>query len=439
MSAATPIADEAPRTSRAADLGRRRTGLASVGLLVCTGGPSTYLAAHVLDPGSGWQSWVYVYPFSAVAVGGVIALDRHRPKGGWRRAPWPLWVVLAYVALAVLSATWSVAADVTTLQASIGVGIAAFGLWFGLELRLVEQIWATALAAGVAVVASAVVVVVAPEQGKMFADGLPSAYWQGIFGNRNSLAPVCVLAFVGVVGVIALRPKRRRVVAAVPLAGLDLLLLQRSTGATSRIALVAMASTLLLVLVARRVGRGGQRSGTPYGLVAGVVLTMGVWLMVNHIAWLAGRVGRDATLTGRRPIWADVRAAIAVHPVRGYGFWAFWERPDLTAASYARLGVYGSAHNSVLEVALGLGGVGVVLYLGIALCAIVGVATVAWRGGGSAVWWSVLLAFVLVQSSMESFVLWHSYMWVLLVAALAASWTSSPPAPVAGAAIDDVE
>ena len=51
------------------------------------------------------------------------------------------------------------------------------------------------------------------------------------------------------------------------------------------------------------------------------------WVVVfANFGWFAKHVGRDATLSGRRQIWADVRAFFWVHPVRGYGFWAIWEQ-----------------------------------------------------------------------------------------------------------------
>ena len=110
----------------------------------------------------------------------------------------------------MLSATWAVS-SITTLQALIGIGIAAFGCWFGWVLDGREQIWSVALATSIVTVASAVVIAFYPEYGKMppLRPGGPGGgEWQGIFGNRNSLAPLCALGLLGLAGVWMLKEKR---------------------------------------------------------------------------------------------------------------------------------------------------------------------------------------------------------------------------------------
>ena len=164
-------------------------------------------------------------------------------------------------------------------------------------------------------------------------------------------------------------------------------------------------------------------------LVVSVIVT---WLLgFRYIDHLAPLVGADSMLSSRRLIWRDVRAAIAHRPWRGYGFFAFWDNSELTAATYQRIGkAYGSAHNSVLEVALGLGRVGLVMYLGLAFLMIVGVLRAVWRATTvENVAWAVLVLFVIVQNSMESFVLWHSYLWILFVAATVIPSKLSPLCP----------
>jgi O-antigen ligase len=139
----------------------------------------------------------------------------------------------------------------------------------------------------------------------------------------------------------------------------------------------------------------------------------------GNMGRLAPLIGESTTLSSRRLIWADVRSAIALRPWRGYGFFAFWDNQQLTAATYQHIGTpYGSAHNSVLEVALGLGRIGLFIYLLLACFMIVGVARALWNTTSAAtVAWAAFTLFLIVQNSMESFVLWHSYLWVLFVAA----------------------
>ena len=403
------------------DTGIRRTTVAASGLalFVCTGGPSTYVALHLLPETRSWQAWTYAFPFGAVAVCGAFGLRRAlsgRPVRTW---PWPLWGVAAYVGWAMASSVWSVSKGATPQLTLTGAGIAAFACWFGLALHVREQIWAVAIAMHAAVVASGIVMLFWPDNGYMHdRDIVPTATWQGIFGNSNALAPVCVVALLALVGVVATRFTWLRLVVAIPFLALDVLVLVRTESATAYLSLLLVAAfvlTIPLAELARRVRVPGWVMAT-VAVVATVAIGVWVFADLDHLATLGGG---DGTFTGRRPIWADVREFIADRPIIGHGFWAFWDRGDLTQATYASLGTtYGSAHNSLLEVMLGLGVVGVVLYLFVAFSAIAGTFARAWRVASIGTWWwATLLVLLLVQNLTESFVLWHSSNWVLFVAA----------------------
>lgn len=440
----------APEIPAAPAVRRRTTLLAAVALFVTTGGPSVQIARWVGASGTveaGWQGWIYLYPFGAVAVAGAVGTARWlagRRPGTW---PWPVWFVGAYVGWALLSAIWTVSPSTTATRAITGVGIAGFGLWFGARLRTAEQIWAVVGATAAAGVSSLWMIAFEPQWGRMpwRSPGSTGGEWQGIFGNRNSLSPVAVLGLLGAAGLVLLRPTLRRTVAVSPLIVLFLALLAGSGGMTATLAVGVAAGTAVAVPAIRWLARRGARGSVVAGvLVAGFCAV--VWVVFANLDRLAEQVGRDPTLSRRRWIWDDVRGFIQIHPVRGHGFWAFWERPDLTAATYARHGdPYGSAHNAILEVTLGLGFIGLVAYLAVLLAAVVGVAWLVWRytTGRSALaglWWAVVLAFVLTQTLMESFVLWHSYNWILTIAATVVAFgiglSGTGPGPVDDRALD---
>ena len=398
-------------------------GLAALGLLICTGGLSTYVALHDPSSSGSVSSATYTYAFSLVAVGGVIGLAAHlRIRCG---TTWQQWVpvalipVAAYVGWAMLSALWSVSPEATPSVTLIGVGIAAFGCWFGWTLRFDEQIWSLSLAMSVAIVTSVSLAVLVPNQGRMPRRGAnPGGEWQGIFGNRNSLSPVCVLAIVSVGGLALLVRQRRVTVAATIIALLSLVALRESGGLTSTLALGFVILMAIVIPVIAHLKRGGTR-GRTVSMVLTVVIAAVATFVFTNLDTLATRLGRDPTLSRRRWIWEDVRGFISHRPWQGYGFWAFWNRSDLTAATYARQGsAYASAHNSVLEVLLGLGIIGLIFYVAIGLFAILGIGAWVWREQSFASkWWAMVFVVIFAQNLMESFVLWHSYLWVLFIAA----------------------
>jgi O-antigen ligase len=397
------------------------TTVAAVGLLICTGGPSTYVSIHYVRDGAAWRSWTHVVPFGALALFGVVALAlalRAVPRSSW---PWPIAAAAAYAAWALLSSQWSVSTE-TSAQAVTQIGVLAFACWFGWCLRRSEQMAAVVAMTTAAGVASALVARYQPRFNLMFET---LGAWQGIFGNRNSLSPICVLGLLAVAGWLAMRPTLRRLAFVVPMAVVHVVLLRHSGGATATIALALIGLLCALLPLAWLLKRRGV-SGRVVAAGA-VVACSAAWLWVfTHIDDLAIKVGRDPTLTGRRAIWADVRALIADAPWHGYGYWAVWDRPDLTAATYSALGSYASAHNSWLEVLLGLGVVGLSLFMILCITAVVGVFSDVWRQPSvTTAWWCGVVVFVVAHNMMESFVLWHSAILVLLVASTCTSFGPS--------------
>jgi len=121
------------------------------------------------------------------------------------------------------------------------------------------------------------------------------------------------------------------------------------------------------------------------------------------------------TLSQRRTIWSLVWDRIVQRPLGGHGFFTFWDIEELTQHVLLRRG---SAHNSLVEVGLGLGLLGVVPFAAIVVLAARNAGLALWRRPGADTWmWAALVAFLLVENVTESFVLWFSYSWVLLMAA----------------------
>lgn len=396
-----------------------RVGLAAIVLAVLSNGPVFFVQARLFHQGPGFETpWARAW-FTSVGFLGVALLGHHvavTRRVPTRRGAVGLALVGSFLLFAVASATWSVAPDLTMRRSLVYVGIGCFGVWFGSALTRREQLFAVAIGFQACVIASAAVLTL--HVPGVLQEG--NHRWKGIYTNSNSLGPVVGIAALSVAAVALLGAGRLRRLCWALFAG-DLVVLGFAVSMTAISAFALSAIASLLLVRAHRARAAGVSARRLSALLIGGVAAAGVAL--TEALPLVGSVLRgDPTLSHRTHIWAEVWSMVKVHPVRGYGFFAFWDRFDLAAPLYWDVGlVFGSAHNSVLETALGLGAVGVLLYVGtVVLAAQTAVARWWWSPSIVTGWWVALTVFLFVESMSESFVLWYSYHWPFLVAAVTA-------------------
>jgi exopolysaccharide production protein ExoQ len=395
----------------------RNLFLATCGLLICTGAPSTFVTLHLVH-GAIWTS---LYPFSAVGILAGVAIGRRFSTMSLRKVPLAIYPAFAFAAWALLSAVWTVSPSVTPLNAMIGLGIIAFGCWFGWCVDIADQIAAALVASAIPILLSLPIIAWEPLYGRTPVPYKGASYggdWIGVFGNRNSLAAVCSLGILSLVGHFAMRPTWKRMLWIAPMAVCEFIVLWFTEGDTALIALVGALLVGALVPLLWML----RKRGFPGALLAlgGTSAAGATWVFVfGHFGALAEKAGRSPLLSSRRIIWADVRRFIAQRPIAGYGYWGFWDRADLTANTYAKVGAaYASAHNSVLEILLMLGAVGLLIYAAVAVMSVGGVLRSMWRHRSvSTWWWTMIIVYLVAENLTESFVLWHSYNWALFIAA----------------------
>ncbi|CAN5593427.1 hypothetical protein BH10ACT2_BH10ACT2_00230 [soil metagenome] len=409
---------------------RASVTIAVSGLLICTGAFSYFATVH-LWPGTTWPT---LYPFSAVALGGGMLLRRElclRSIRSIRSLPPPIFPIAGFLLVALMSVLWTVSPAVTPEAAILAAGVAAFGCWFGLALTIHEQVTAVAVATAVPVGLSILAIKYRPTWAYTASNLWFRGYnedWKGIFGNRNSLSAISALGIIAIVGWFALKPSSVRGVMTAVVVVVEAITLWNTSGDTSLIALlVAFAGSLYIFTLWAL--KSFRISGWLVGGVSAVAIVLVWYFVFRNFDNLTELAGRSSTLSSRRIIWADVRGLIEKRPLLGYGYWGFWDRFDLTVATYARVGSpYGSAHNSMLEVLLMLGMLGGAIFLAICWFSVGGVMNAVWRSRSVATWWwATVMIFLVAENLTESFVLWHSYIWVLFLAGGLTSFGPSNP------------
>lgn len=289
-----------------------------------------------------------VYAF----LGWVIWRDRAQARAAARATP----LLLGLLALAALSALWSID-SAATLRRSVWLALTtAFGLY--LAWRHDWKSLLNTLAAGfiILIVGSFALSLLAPNVGRMTFEH-PDA-WSGLWTHKNTLGGIMALGIAICTAAAIVTPERRVLWIGCALAAFVLVLLS-----TSKTALIASALGLGVIGFCMLVRRGPLQA-IMASAAAGALLVAGVGIVFLAPDLIVAALGRDLTLTGRTDIWEASARFVEAKPWLGYGYYAFW-LPDNGPAYWVREAVawqVASAHSSWLELALGLGRLGVVLF-----------------------------------------------------------------------------
>ena len=354
------------------------------------------VALFTILAGDAWRYSISWYGFLAIGlvitVISVLLIVRERAHWAFGTLPYPL---LAFVALATLSITWSYYPGATALGlvTTYATVIMAFGLaislsWaellraLGRALRII-----LGLSIGFELIVSLFVRVpvlpFTPSPGVDY-DNLPTPipkllYWsrnelfvpdgkiQGIVGNSSLLGFVALLALI----VFAIQFAGKTVSRASGIASIVVaaLVIYLTRSATITIALVVLAAVVVLMLLLRRFE---SHKGYIWAGVA-VVVAGGIAVMIAIPERLLALVGKSPDLTHRTDIWAEVIALAQQRPAFGWGwvsYWFPWVAPFDTLASNSGVRQL-HAHNAWLDIWFQLGVAGLIVFGALVLSATV--------------------------------------------------------------------
>jgi exopolysaccharide production protein ExoQ len=322
-------------------------------------------------------------------------------------------LLMGMLALAGLSTLWSIDSG-GTLRRSVWLGLTmCFGLYLAWRYEWPKLVTVIAGAFAVLIAGSLLVGALAPSIGRMTFEH-PGA-WSGLWTHKNTLGGIMALGVCVCAAASVVEPQRRVLWLGAALGAFALVLLS-----TSKTAL--LASLLgLAVMGACALARQGPLQTVLVSAAALASVVIGVSIVTLAPDLLVTVIGRDLTLTGRTDIWEAAAPAVAAQPWLGYGYYAFW-LPDNGPAFWVREAVaweVASAHSSWLEMALGMGRIGVALF------ALQLVATL-WRGAGAAarsdagLWAPAFLAAFAMYTLSESHALQaNNLFWTIYVAVAA--------------------
>jgi exopolysaccharide production protein ExoQ len=296
-----------------------------------------------------------------------------------------------------LSVLWSVNPS-TTLRRAIGLLLALL-LAYVLAIRFTPRQLLVLLMAtlGTCIVLSLALLAVSPGLARMPSDGT----LRGIFVHKNSLGwyssiLTMITAMVAIDGSLGYRR------AAIALLIASLACLAGSTSMTSIIATVSACCLMWFYSVLPKT-RGVVR--VAFVLVFVQMTIVLLILLHEFLVPVLEALGKDATLTGRVPLWEMVDAAISRHLLFGFGYQAFWTEanPEAWAIWSTIRWMAPHAHNGFRDILLSFGLVGTSLFGLVIVRAIHQGAVLQCRAPQDGwLWLNVFMIMVLVMNLTES-------------------------------------
>ncbi|RIX26611.1 O-antigen ligase family protein [Amnibacterium setariae] len=394
------------------------------------------VALFSLWNGDGMRDLLSWWGFGAVSLlllaGAVVLLRQERRRARTLLVSWRAVPIAAFIALCLVSTSWSDYPALTIVGCLIQIATATVGVAICLARPPVRLavLFAIVLQATLGISVLFEIGVALSPGGQIlplwtnYSANVPGAYYwsnglifqggriQGFTANANLLCFQALLAAVVTASLAQARLLAVRLL--VPALLLDALVLVLSRSATVIIAGGVVVVAALVIAGLRRFGPGGRAALLGASVLFVALVGVGSSRISEPFLRLLGK-GDD--FTGRLEIWRLVGGLVKDEPILGWGwisYWAPWVHPF--NGLVVRDGVqYLQAHNAYLDVQMQLGIPGLFALVAVIGSAVYRALRLALTARPLAVLPLLLLAALLTQAIAESRLLIEGN-WALLVA-----------------------
>jgi exopolysaccharide production protein ExoQ len=281
----------------------------------------------------------------------ILILTRWKRVLGAARAVWPI-ILLA--GMAPLSVAWSVLPGVSWRRSIVFVGWTVTAVYLGERYTMEKLGRLIAQAISIMMVASIAFYFVAPQY--VLDPSHPGA-WKGLSAHKNFFGAHMAILII-LLWLIRFRqlPWLRWV-----LLGMACLMLFLSQSSTA----IVVCGLVIAAGPLWRFARMKNSQRLPAYIIGGGILVLAGYFLATNTTALLQTLGRDSTLTGRTKLWPLLVEAIEKRPFLGYGYDIFFEGLKGESLNVViKSGWFApEAHNGFLELALGLGLVGLAVFL----------------------------------------------------------------------------
>jgi exopolysaccharide production protein ExoQ len=277
----------------------------------------------------------------------------------WKRALYLLVkekTLLLLIGTILASIGWSVDPHQTINRAVALIGTTLFGVYLASRYSLKQQLHLLGWMFGLAIVLSFLFAVALPHYGIM--GGTHAGAWRGIYNHKNVLGAVMTVSTI-VFLLLSVELRSNFWCWGGLSLSILLMLLSRATSPLINLMMILPAFVIF------RTFRWRYKLRTFFLSLLAVVGFSLITLVLLQAEALAGLFGKDLTFTGRSALWEFVWQMIGKHPWLGYGYGALWaDQYSETGFIWRAIGWEApNSHNGFLELWLGLGLVGVTIFL----------------------------------------------------------------------------
>lgn len=266
----------------------------------------------------------------------------------------------AMLALVLLSVLWSAYPGITLERLFPLFVTTSAAITLGSKVSLRTLIIALGILAAITVISSFVAVATIPS-----ARGIPpwDTTWRGVFNHKNGLGSSCMFMLIYSSSAAILCQGRARTFFLLVAAGAGLLLVESESRTSQVIATISMTALLVGVLYRR------------WALIWGIVYILFVTGAVALASFLFASssadpvfelIGREPTLSGRLPLWAETWPNVTDRLWLGHGYSAFWDPESRAVIEIARNTAVGYipyySHSGLIETLLNTGVIGTALF-----------------------------------------------------------------------------
>jgi exopolysaccharide production protein ExoQ len=277
------------------------------------------------------------------------------------------WVLIVFLALALISITWSTAPVISAYRVIALLGSAWVGIYLGSagdENKVLDFLFWSGV---IMIILSYDLAVMFPMIGRMIARPYTGA-WCGLFWHKNHLGTL--MSFFALIYLFrALRNIKDHI------AILDIIfyilsmgLVYLSRSAAAYISLIFMHIALIIALIWVRIQ---SRLHRLHYILMGVGSGSIALLFLFNLDRFFGLFNRSADLTGRMQLWQYLLGnVVAQRPVFGYGFGALWYLESFRNHVQQAVGwpyQVQIGDNGFIDILLHLGGVGLSIFLALFL------------------------------------------------------------------------